>query len=208
VDNKHVKIKEVIKEYASARKNFKILKEEYVEYLGGNDNYIGIIGEYWSKVFLENLDSNKNMYVGVIQKKGSKTRNDSSKWIDFVIKDKEQAEDILESISVKTIFEGKDLESGEINYKDKPKDGSICSVIIIKLDEDELLPLQLLYINNLDENLLNGTYVNYKSNWNKTDEDKRKLKFRYYNNKSQKGFDSALSQFIYKYNPDDEKFEK
>ena len=111
-------------------------KKEYPEYLSGNDNRIGIIGEYWAKIFLETLYENIDIMNMAIKDK-------SNKWVDFELKHI----DTTESISVKTIFEDKNGTSGPIKLKDKP-DSGVCSIIVIKLNNG-LFPSQILYIKDI-----------------------------------------------------------
>jgi len=183
------KINKLIEKYANIRREFEDTKnnEKYGKYLSGNDNYVGIIGEYWARRFLESKGKNVN---AVTQVNNKTKRNKSSKWVDFIIDDNEY-------ISVKAITnENQNKESGII-YNPKREDQNIIySALIIKLNDD-LQPEKILYINDLDNNLIDGDCKNckkYKYNW----ENKGKISFKFYI--KNKNFDLILKDFIYNYN--------
>jgi hypothetical protein len=187
-------IEELIKEYANIRQKFEKAKKDYSEYLSGNDNYIGIIGEYWAKIFLETLYKN-------IDITNTSRKSESEKWVDFELKHS----DTTESISVKTIFEDKNKTSGPIKLKDKP--GGVCSIVILKLN-DNLFPSQILYIKDIDNYFKNNKdevdckkamkFDNYKDRL----DCKKNIKFKYYKD----GFDPIFKDNIWKY--EDNKFSK
>lgn len=186
-DIEHFCIENLIKDYAYTRNKFEDYKDKLKYYLDGNDNYVGIIGEYWAKRFLENLGQK----VDSLNKKDSQTRDKSSKWTDFVINGNEH-------ISVKAIFEAESGRSGAIKYDDKPID-SICSIIIVKLDIN-LFPSKILYVKDVDKNIKNGEHIQYADKWKKGSA----LEFKYYSNNE--AFDSKLIEFVYEY--ENEKFNK
>jgi len=179
-------IEDLIIRYANIRKEFEEAKKS-TKYLDGNDNYIGIIGEYWARIFLEDyLDKNVNHV------KNSKNKtNKSSKWIDYIT-------DKNEYISVKTITtENKSKTSGDIKFHDninldENNNKVLYSIIIVMLDED-LFPNQLLYIKDIDNNLKNideKTSTQYATRW----KNKQNIYFKYYEN----GFDKRVgSVFAY-----------
>jgi len=196
MDNIRKEIEELIKEYADIRKKFEKAKDKYSDYLSGNDNYIGIIGEYWAKIFLETLYDTKI-------NNSSLDGNKSEKWVDFKI----DHSDTAEYISVKAISEENEKsESGPIKLKDKP-DSGVCSIIILKLN-DNLFPIQILYIKDIDNYFKNNKdkvdckkamkFNNYKDRL----DCKKNIKFRYYKD----GFDPIFKDNIWKY--EDNKFSK
>lgn len=188
MDNlEHFCIENLIKDYAYTRKKFEVYKEKLADYLDGNDNYVGIIGEYWAKRFLENLGRE----VASLNRKDTDTRDKSSKWTDFIVNNNEH-------ISVKAIFEAESGRSGAIKYDDKPVN-KMCSIIIVKLDIN-LFPSKILYIKDVDENILNGEFIQYADKWKQGSS----LEFKYYKNTD--NFDNELSKFVYKY--EKEKFIK
>jgi hypothetical protein len=181
-------IEELITKYAEVRKNFEKLKNEQPKYLAGNDNYIGIIGEYWAKIFLETFEENENPEINNSSAEGNK----SEKWVDFRIKNN----NITEYINVKTIFEDKNETSGYIKHH-KTSEG-ILSIIIIKLD-NKLFPKELLYIEDIDTNLKDGI-KEYKKRW----EAGKQINFRYYKNYNRNGnningFDCTFKDCIWEY---------
>ena len=197
-------INELIKEYAYIRRKFEICKKKYSRYLEGNDNYIGIIGEYWATIFLEQiyernsiedyLEMKTNKYSNKDTKLCGISYSNSTEWLDFIVKHENKSE----FISVKTISsENKQRKSGKIKYpvwkKEAPTCDYILSVIILKLDKKKLEPEQLLYINDLNKNLENckGKKYNYSDHWHKG---KNSLVFKYYKND---GFDKIFSSKIW-----------
>jgi len=181
MDNIRKEIKELIKEYANVYQKFN--DKKFSQYLSGNDNRIGIIGEYWAKIFLETLYDTKI-------NNSSLDGNKSEKWVDFELKHN----DTTEYISVKTIFEDKNETSGPIKLKDKPS--GVCSIIILKLN-DNLFPIQILYIKDIDTNLKNG-----KKDYKDRLDCKKDINFKYYKD----GFDPIFKDSIWKY--EDNKFSK
>ncbi len=204
-------INQLIKEYASIRRKFEICKKKHSRYLEGNDNYIGIIGEYWATIFLEQIyeeDSIKDYLDMKTNKINSKKDNkicgisysNSTEWLDFIVKHKD--ENKSEFVSVKTISsENKQGKSGKIKYPVWKKETLTCkyilSVIIVKLDKN-LLPEQLLYIDNLDSSLKNRKGKNYDYNYsNHWQEGSNSLVFKYYKNN---GFDKIFAANIWEWN--------
>jgi len=179
-------IESLISDYATVRIKFKDVQKSHPEYLEGNDNYIGIIGEYWAKIFLETLPQNTGLKIVNSSSEGNK----SEKWVDFKIK----KDNIQEDINVKAISsENKKLESGTIKLKDRNKE-NICSILIVKLN-DELFPEQLLYIRDIDTNLINRDYIKYRS------KPQNNIYFKYDANI---GFEEVYNNQIYIY--EDNKF--
>ena len=181
------KIENLISKYAQVRQEFEDAKKEDTpmsKYIAGNDNYIGIIGEYWAKVFLETLPENIGLQISNSSSEGNK----SEKWVDFKI----ERDNLQEFINVKTIFEDKNNTSGYIKKFHKSSNGNILSIIIIKLN-DNLAPKELLYIQDIDNNLKNGI-KNYKDRWDSEDEDKP-INFRYYKDR----FDPIFKDSVWKY---------
>jgi len=180
-------IEKLITKYAEIRIEFEEAKEKYKDYLAGNDNYIGIIGEYWAKRFLEQIQEEK---ISAIEKDDGE-RDLSSEWTDFQVAN--------ELISVKAITEeNNSKESGYIKYPKNKQDDKVYSAIIIKLNQ-KLYPEQLLYVKNLDKSLKNRDEKfmrDYIKNW-KND----KLCFKYYDS----GFDTKFDK-IYFYDKDLSKF--
>ena len=187
-------IDSLILDYAHIRKKFEMYKKRFPKYMAGNDNYVGTIGEYWATRFLE-WKHNSDCIQAVVEQKESGNHNLSNPWSDFEL----NHGDIAELVSVKAIFENKNGESGEIKYK-QFSENEIGSILIIKLD-DYLFPIEILYINDLDKNLLNGEKA-YKDRWS----EKNSLIFKYYDSALSQGFDKKLSSFIYKYDISCEKF--
>jgi hypothetical protein len=190
-------IEELITKYAEVRNDFEDLKNKHPKYLAGNDNYIGIIGEYWARIFLKTLEENENSKINNSSAEGNK----SEKWVDFKIINNK----ITEYINVKTIFEDKNETSGYIKHH-KTSEG-ILSIIIIKLD-NKLFPKELLYIKDIDTNLKNGTKrtKKYKERW----EAGKEINFRYYKNyningNNINGFDCTFKDCIWEY--ENEEFE-
>jgi hypothetical protein len=183
MDNIRKEIEELIKEYANVYQKFN--DKKFSQYLSGNDNRIGIIGEYWAKIFLETLYDTKI-------NNSSSDGNKSEKWVDFKI----DHSDTAEYISVKAISEENEKsESGPIKSKDKP-DNEVCSIIVVKLN-NELFPSQILYIKDIDTNLKNG-----KKDYKDRLDCKKNIKFRYYKD----GFDPIFKDSIWKY--ENNKFSK
>jgi len=182
-ENQKNEIEELIIKYANIRKEFEEAKKKYKDYLAGNDNYIGIIGEYWAQRFLKQIQKEK---VSPLRKDNGE-RDLSSEWTDFEVAN--------ELISVKAITEeNNSKESGYIKYPKEKQDDKVYSAIIIKLN-DNLYPEQLLYIKNLDTTLKNrddGFKKDYMKNWIKN-----KLCFKYYDS----GFDTKFDK-IYHYDKD------
>ena len=173
--NTSTEIEQLIREYAQIRKKFEEYKERNPKYLKGNDNYIGIIGEYWATIFLE--QEYKNAIKGFLEKKGEGIHSNSEKWLDFILEHDEN--EGKELISVKAISsENKRSISGKIKYFIAKGEKDILSVIIIKLD-DNLIPVQLLYIKDLKSSLetCKWTHYNYFMHWQ---EGKNDLTFKYY----------------------------
>lgn len=191
-------IDSLVLDYASIRKKTEMFKKRFPKYITGNDNYIGMIGEYWATRFLEDYYKNeKEIIKSLFEAKEKGEHNLSNEWSDFQLFDG----NFTELISVKTIFENKSGESGEIKFRSFDK-GTFGSIIIIKLD-DSLFPTELLYIKDIEQNLKNQGERVYLDNWRKNT-----LKFRYYTNDKNHGFDNELSKFIYKFNTTTEKFEQ
>jgi len=189
-------IDSLILDYAHIRKKFEMYKKRFPKYMAGNDNYVGTIGEYWTTRFLEHEYGSSSIQA-VIEQKESGDHNLSNPWSDFELDHGETKE----YVSVKAIFENKNGESGEIKYKDFANNET-GSILIIKLD-DHLFPMEILYINDINKNLINGE-KDYKDRWNA----KKSLIFKYYDSVLSKGFDKKLLPFIYKYDVMNEKFEK
>jgi len=188
-ENQIDEIEKLITKYAKIRVEFEKAKKDYEDYLAGNDNYIGIIGEYWAKRFLEQRYPKKKITVS---KKDDGKRDLSSEWTDFQVAN--------ELISVKAITEeNNSKESGYIKYPKEEQDDKVYSAIIVKLN-NELFPEQLLYVKNLDESLKKDKKFmrDYMKNW-----EKHKLCFRYYDS----GFDTKFNE-IYLYNKDLSAFQK
>jgi len=202
-------IQNLISEYASIRQKFEKVKQKHPEYLEGNDNYIGIIGEYWATLFLREKYGKKldKFIKGKVQQAKAKQDNqkieafevggvsysNSTEWLDFVVEHDEAKKD-YEFISVKAISsERNDQTSGYIKNK-KCEKNEILSILILKLDED-LLPEELLYIQDVNSNLRNGK-KDYKDRWDKG----YKINFRCYDD----GFDDVFINDIYQY--EDDKF--
>jgi len=188
----HEDILSLITEYAQIRIKFEEYKKQYPEYLEGNDNYIGIIGEYWAKRFLESQYPDAK--ISGISKVNLDERSLSSKWVDFTISNYNRA---IENINVKTIScEAKSRTSGPIKFNDQPENG-ISSAVIVKLGKD-LYPEQVLYIHDLNgDNLKDGKHVKYKTNrWKKDNT----ISFQYYKeyNDTPEGFDRVFDK-IYTY---------
>ena len=203
-------INQLIKEYASIRRKFEICKKKHSRYLEGNDNYIGIVGEYWATIFLEQIyeeDSIKDYLDMKTNKINSKKDNkicgisysNSTEWLDFIVKHKD--ENKSEFISVKTISsENKQGTSGKVKYPEWKKETPTCkyilSVIIVKLDKN-LQPEQLLYIKDLGSSLENCKGKNYDYNYSKHwQKGRNSLVFKYYKNG---GFDEIFSSEIWIY---------
>jgi len=186
----HKSIGKLISKYAEVRKEMKIYKEKYKKYLAGNDNYVGSIGEYWSIIFIEQFY--KNEIQEFLERRENWKVSESEEWFDIELKHKS---DIYEYISVKTIFEDKRNTSGYIKpikediENKKLKENDILSVIILKLNE-ELRPIELLYIKDINNNLVDGI-KDYKTRWS----ERKQINFRFYDNT---GFDDNLD-VIYKY---------
>jgi hypothetical protein len=193
-------IDSLILDYASIRKKTEMYKKRFPKYITGNDNYIGMIGEYWATRFLENFDAQyKEVVTASLKNKEDGEHNLSNEWSDFEL----QHEDKTEYISVKAIFENKNGESGKIKkYNKELKDNEIASVMIIKLN-DSLFPTEILYIKDIEKNLTGAGEKDYRKNWKNNS-----LVFKFYDNTKNQGFDRALSQFIWKFNSNTEKFEK
>ncbi len=187
--NQNIKceINQLIQEYADIRKKFEKRKEKHPRYLKGNDNYVGITGEYWATIFLEQEYESAIKYF--LDEKEEERHCNSQEWFDFELDHGENSK--KELISVKAISsENKKGRSGIIKYFSRGED--ILSVIIIKLGVD-LKPEQLLYIKNLNSNLDNEGKCNYSNNWKKS---KKSLAFRYYRNKDDEkknGFDEIFT---------------
>lgn len=225
IDEVQQEIKSLISEYSTIRQKFEEVKQKYPEYLEGNDNYIGIIGEYWATLFLREKYGKKldKFIKGKVQQAKSKQDNqkseafevggvsysNSTEWLDFVVEHDEPKKD-YEFISVKAISsERKDKKSGPIKYpintstkvssnRFNPKTEDNLSVIIVKLDEN-LLPEELLYIQNLNQKFktkLIGKNANYcySDHWDKD----KSVAFKYYKN----GFDDIFIDYIYQYKDD------
>jgi len=193
-------IESLILDYANIRKKTEMYKKRFPKYITGNDNYIGMIGEYWATKFLEDeklFPQKKEAIKSFIAKKEEGEHNLSNEWSDFELKSDNQTE----YVSVKTIFENKNGESGTIKFKDF-KDDEIGSVMIIKLN-DSLFPTDILYIEDVNNNLKNIGERHYLDNWLKGS-----LAFKYYDNSTNRGFDKELSKFIYKYDSATEQFKK
>jgi len=150
-------IEGLIKKYAEVRNDFEDLKNKHPKYLAGNDNYIGIIGEYWAIKFIEQIKP--EAIKDFLEDRKENNISKSKKWVDLEIKNNDSA---IEYINVKAISEeNKKGESGKIKLEDRPKNG-ICSIIIVKLN-DKLFPDQLLYIEDIEKNLLDKGLEKYKS---------------------------------------------
>ncbi len=198
-------INQLIIEYANIRRKFEICKKKHPKYLEGNDNYIGIIGEYWATIFLE--QEHKDAIQDYLKTKTNKNHSEKDKeisyskskeWLDFIAKH----DDKNEFISVKAISsENKQGTSGKIKYpswRKKPTGKYILSVIIVKLDEN-LLPENLLYIDDMDsylEGCIGSKGYNYSNHWG---EDSKDLVFKYYKHG---GFDKIFSSKIWKWKDD------
>ncbi|MEA2049813.1 MAG: hypothetical protein U9O56_03705 [Campylobacterota bacterium] len=201
--SKRQEIEELVSKYANIRMTFKALKKKYPDYLEGNDNYIGIIGEYWATIFLKQIYKdklNKFLESKINKSKGESEQltvggisySNSTEWLDFIV---EHDDDWHELISVKTIFEDKARTSGYIKYKEF-RDKQIPSIIILKLNE-ALIPIELLYIKDINNNLIDGR-KEYRSRWK--DKDNPPINFKYYED----GFDDVFIDETYKY--EDDKF--
>ena len=193
-------IESLILDYANIRKKTEMYKKRFPKYITGNDNYVGMIGEYWATKFLEDeklFPQKKEAVKSFIAKKEEGEHNLSNEWSDFELKLDNQTE----FVSVKTIFENKNGESGTIKFKPF-HDDEIASVMIIKLN-DSLFPTDILYIEDINSNLKNIGERRYLDNWCKGT-----LAFKYYDNPTNRGFDKELSEFIYKYDNATEQFKK
>jgi len=181
-------IDSLILDYAHIRRKTEMYKKRFPKYITGNDNYIGMIGEYWATRFIEKHISKESLR-DTYQEKKSGEHSKSQEWYDFKLNNENGQK---EYISVKTIFEVKSGESG--NIKNKKFDDGITSVIILKLN-DSLFPIELLYIKNLDKELdkVEVSMKDYKASWNKGT-----LSFRYYD--SYGGFDKALKEYAHSKN--------
>lgn len=194
-DQSIVEINKLISGYAIVREEFEDLKKKYPEYLAGNDNYIGIIGEYWATRFLEQIYPAEAMHKTIEAKKNG-THNKSNEWSDFEL----EHLDAVEIISVKTIFEIKTGESGKIKHKkvEEVEKEQILSIIIVKLN-DKLLPEELLYKKDINKNLNDGK-KDYKTRW----DNNLHINFKHY---GKDGFDEIFIEDIYTYDNDkDNKF--
>ncbi|MEA3353445.1 MAG: hypothetical protein U9Q33_06500 [Campylobacterota bacterium] len=221
-DEVQQEIQGLISEYATIRKRFEEVKQKHPEYLEGNDNYIGIIGEYWATLFLREKYGKKldKFIEGKVQQAKSKQDNQKSKafevggvsysnsteWLDFVVEHDEAKKD-YEFISVKAISsERKDKKSGPIKYpinsstkissnRFNPKLEDNLSAIIIMLDEN-LLPKELLYIEDLNQ-IFNKKTIGENANYCYSDHwtKDKSIVFKYYKN----GFDDIFKNSIYLY---------
>jgi len=169
------KIEALIKKYGAIRIEFEELKMDCPKYLSGNDNYIGIIGEYWAIKFLEQKDKKKlNSFLD--DRKDNKVSK-SQEWWDINFGG--------ELISVKTITtENKHRISGHVKYIDLSEK---LSVIIIMLDE-KLQIKELLYLEDIKKIFKEEKIGKYKKRyiW----ENGKKLSFRFYEN----GFDPIFEK--------------
>jgi len=181
----HKEIEELILKYAEIRQKFKEYQNElkYKKYLAGNDNNIGTIGEYWAIKFIE--QKKEKSILPFLEKRGKGEVSESEEWFDIELIHENTPK---EYISVKTIFEDKTGTSGYIKYKHSPNNETL-SIIILKLNE-KLFPDELLYIENINDSLVDGM-KEYKTRWN----DEVQINFKYYKGS---GFDKAFEN-IYKY---------
>ena len=193
-------IDSLILDYAHIRRKTEMYKKRFPKYITGNDNYIGMIGEYWATRFIEECISTESL-LDTYKEKESGEHSKSQPWYDFKLNHEDGQK---EYISVKTIFEVKSGESGVIKHVDAKDFGenSILSIIILKLN-DSLFPTELLYIKDLEHSLVNGE-KDYKSKW----DNKRSLIFKYYDSSKQIGFDKAFKKHAYIFNSDTETFDK
>lgn len=191
-------IDSLILDYAHIRRKTEMYKKRFPKYITGNDNYIGMIGEYWSTRFIEECISKESLQYMQEEKESGK-HNKSQAWYDFKLNHQDGQK---EYISVKTIFEVKSGESGVIKHIDATTFGenSVISIIILKLN-DSLFPTELLYIKDLENSLINGE-KDYKNKW----DNKGSLVFKYYDSSKQIGFDKALKKHVYMFNSDTETF--
>ena len=183
-------IESLIKKYADIRIEFEKWKEKCPRYLSGNDNYIGIIGEYWAIKFLEKVKEEKNELENFMKERESGNVSKSQYWWDIELQD--------ELISIKAIStERKDKNSGFIYYPKEKKDSKIYSIIVLMLDE-YLKPKEILYLKDIDKILnkdlrdkLDKRKINErKYEWGKD----KKISFKYYKD----GFDKIFKNYIYK----------
>ena len=175
-------IDSLILDYAHIRRKTEMYKKRFPKYITGNDNYVGMIGEYWVTRFIEEIYSPDVIRTAQEQKENG-NHSLSKEWYDFELSHNGKKE----YINVKTIFEDKNGESGEIKYKEFDSN-SIASVVVLKLDES-LFPIELLYIKDLKNSLVNGM-KDYHTNWNGSQP--KSLIFKFYNSSKSYGFDRVF----------------
>lgn len=179
-------IQKLITKYSEIRSTFKEYQDDprYRKYLAGNDNNIGTIGEYWAIRFVE------QEYTQAVQpfllERESDNVSKSEEWFDIELLHNNKKE----LISVKTIFEDKTATSGYIKYKEF-EENTTQSIIILKLN-NKLTPEELLYIKDINNNLVDGI-KDYKTRWKKNN---LSINFKYYN---KRGFDNIFNDNIYRY---------